>query len=115
MTLFVPRLPYHPLNDMGGASGGAIQTGVDLADLFTTAARQVISCAAKKSQTFSFDYRGPTPWVLADGPQMHCALHRLLWGVVDSLHSGFILFSADVAEQEDGRCRITITAAGTGE
>jgi CheY-like chemotaxis protein len=115
MTLFVPRLPYQPFNDMGGASGGAVQAGVDMSELFTTAARQVISSAAKKSQTFSFDFRGPMPWVAADGVQVHCGLHRLLWGVVDSLQSGFVLFSAEVAEVDAVRCRITVTAAGTGE
>lgn len=116
MTLFVPRLPYHPLNDMGGASGGgAVHAGIDMAELFTTAARQVISTAAQKSQTFSFDYRGPLSRVAGDGVQMHCGLHRLLCGVVDSLRSGFVLFSAEVSEIDGARCRIEVTAAGTGE
>ena len=115
MTLFVPRLPFHPLNDMGGASGGAVHAGIDVAELFTTAARQVISTAAQRSQTFSFDYRGPLTRVAGDGVQMHCGLHRLLCGVVDSLRSGFVLFSAQVSEIDGARCRIEITAAGTGE
>ena len=114
MPLFVPRLPYQPFNDQGGASGGVTQAPVDVADLFTTAARQVLPAVAKKNQSFSFDYRGPLPLVSGNEVQMQCALHRLLWGVVDTLDMGFVLFSAEVQQTEDGRCRISTTVAGTG-
>lgn len=122
MTLFVPRLPYQPFSDLGGASGGGASSApragiapVDVAELFTAAARQVGLAVARKQQALSFDYQGVRPLLLIDGVQMHCALHRLLWGVFDMLENGFLLFTAIVDEAGPESCRVTIIAAGTGQ
>ena len=124
MTLFVPRLPFQPFHDQGfGSGGGASNTSqsnrdsaamVDVAELATIAARHVASSAARRQQAFSFDYRGMSPLLMCDSVQMHCAMHRLLWAVIDMLDMGLLLFSVEVADAGQSQCRLSIVVAGTG-
>jgi len=86
---------------------------VDFSEVFTLAARQVAPAVLSKSQSFSFDYRGPRVILPIDVSRLRRTLHRLLCGAIDCLQSGFVMFIAE-AEVLGGDCRLTITAAGSG-
>ncbi|CAN5330109.1 hypothetical protein BH11PSE9_BH11PSE9_13530 [soil metagenome] len=86
----------------------------DLAELFTRVVRLVVPLAAAKKLAFSFDWRGASLMVEDDPVEVECGLHRLLLGAVESVSSGFVMFSADAQADASGQWSVTFDAAGSG-
>lgn len=87
---------------------------MDLSELFTASARQVLPVARAKGLVSYFDYRGPDIRVLLDENLLRAALHQLFMAVTESLDQGFVTLVAETAMVETDRCAITVHAAGTG-
>lgn len=87
---------------------------VDFSEVFTLAARQVVPAVLGKSQSFSFDYRGPRVTFPINVSRLRRTLHRVLCGAIDCLQSGFVMFIAE-AEVQGNDCRLVVTAAGSGQ
>jgi CheY-like chemotaxis protein len=87
---------------------------LDLADLFTRAARRVIPRVASRQLVYSFDYRGPSLIVEDDPVSVQSAFHRLLLGLADIMQAGFVMFNAEAAAESSGSWSLTVDAAGTG-
>jgi CheY-like chemotaxis protein len=87
---------------------------MDLFELFTESARQVLPAARAKGLVSYFDYRGPNIELAIGGDLMRAAMHRLLLTLTESIDQGFIALSAVAALVDTGRCIVTVVAAGTG-
>lgn len=88
---------------------------LNLAELFTRAARQVVPVAVSRGLAFSFDHEGPSVLVEGDAVDVQCGLHRLLLGAVDMLANGFVMFRAHVSLSPSGDCAVVVDAAGVGD
>lgn len=86
----------------------------DLAELFTRVVRLVVPIAAAKKLAFSFDWRGASLLIEDDPVEVECGLHRLLLGAVESVSTGFVMFSADAQTDASGQWSVTFDAAGSG-
>lgn len=86
----------------------------DLAEVFTRAVQQLMPAITSRGLAFSFDCRGPGLVVEGDLIELQCGLHRMLRGLLDIMASGFVMFVAEARSHEDGRCSLTIEAAGSG-
>lgn len=86
----------------------------DLAELFTRVVRLVVPVAAANKLAFSFDWRGASLLVENDPVEVECGLHRLLLGAVESVSSGFVMFSAEAQADAAGKWSVTFDAAGSG-
>ena len=86
----------------------------ELAELFTRVVRLVVPIAAAKKLAFSFDWRGASLLVEDDPVEVECGLHRLLLGAVESVSTGFVMFSADAQIDASGQWSVTFDAAGSG-
>ncbi|CAN5785128.1 hypothetical protein BH11PSE8_BH11PSE8_33200 [soil metagenome] len=93
---------------------GRASRSFDLAELFTRVVRLVVPMAVAKKLAFSFDCRGESLLVEDDPVEVECGLHRLLLGAVESVSSGFVMFSADAQADAAGQWTVTFDAAGSG-
>lgn len=87
---------------------------MELSELFTQSARDVLPHARSKGLVTYFDYRGPRLELHDPGPYLRAGFHRILLGIIDCFDSGFVMFSAEVAPPVFGRSSIVVHAAGTG-
>ena len=87
---------------------------MDLSELFTQSARDVLPHARRKGLVAYCDYRGPRLELRDPGPFLRAGIHRILLGIVDCFESGFVMFNEVVEPPVFGRSSIVIHAAGTG-
>lgn len=87
---------------------------MELSELFTESAREVLPLARKKGLVSYFDYDGPCIELHNRDPALRGAIHRVLLALTDCLDSGFLMFCARASEPVDGSSEVTICAAGSG-
>lgn len=87
---------------------------MELSELFTESAREVLPLARKKGLVSYLDYDGPYIELHNRDPALRGAIHRVLLALTDCLDSGFLMFSARVSEPIDGASEVSIYAAGSG-
>ncbi len=90
-------------------------TPVDVAEVFTMAARQALPRVARRHQGLAFDYHGPRLQIEGEVDSLRCCLHRLLCGMVDALAPlGVVMFSCEAADL-GSHAELVATVAGAGE
>jgi len=87
---------------------------MELSELFTQSAREVLPLARKKGLVSYFDYEGPYLLLDGDAAGLKGAIHRILLGLTECLEAGFLIFTAEVRLSSDGTAAVAVHAAGTG-
>jgi CheY-like chemotaxis protein len=87
---------------------------MELSELFTHSAQQVLPLARAKGLVSFFDYRGANVELAMDADLIRAAMHRLLLTLTESIDQGFLTLTAEAAVLDADHCAVTVTAAGTG-
>lgn len=99
-----------------GRSGppGPQPVGTDAFEILTDSMRQVVPRVKARGLTFSFDCRGPRPFVQVRATSLGRVMDRAVNGLVDAVQRGFVSVCGEVVHNASGLPELTVTIAGTG-
>lgn len=87
---------------------------IDIAEVLTRVARQLLPLAVARGALISFDYHGPRIVAEHDPIDLHCGLHRLVMQLMELVETTYILLSVEVKELGGDRYQVTVKAAASG-
>ena len=87
---------------------------VDVAEVFTRAARKVAPLAAARGLDLSYDHVGDSVLVLDDAVQLHRAFDPMWLSLLDVVRGGSILLRTRADLRPSGTATLTVDAAATG-
>ncbi|MBC7940970.1 MAG: response regulator [Chitinophagaceae bacterium] len=88
---------------------------LDLAEVLTRVARQLVPIAAARGILVSFDYQGSRIVVEDDPINLHCCLYRMVMELMDIVATSYVLLTVHVQALANDRFAVTVNAAASGD